>query len=128
MSTSSPKERLIGTRGLYLVLTSPAIPHLELAAGACERGVQILQLREKDLPDEELVKLAREIADITGNTDTLFIINENESLRHSCLHHDGGKVAGLQVFLPSWGKSPVQLGCRIFGQTHNLFDHELERP
>lgn len=76
MSTVSPKERLLCGGGLYLVLTSPVIPHVELAAGACERGVRILQLREKHLPYEELVGLAREIADVTGGTDTLFIVND----------------------------------------------------
>ena len=76
MSTVSPKERLLGGGGLYLVLTAPVIPHVELAAGACERGVGVLQLREKHLPYEELVGLAREIADVTGGTDTLFIVND----------------------------------------------------
>ncbi len=76
MSTVSPKELLFGGGGLYLVLTSPVIPHVELAAGACERGVRVLQLREKHLPYEELVRLAREIADVTGGTDTLFIVND----------------------------------------------------
>ena len=61
---------------MYLVLTSPVIPHVELAAGACERGVRVLQLREKHLPYEELVRLAREIADVTRGTDTLLIIND----------------------------------------------------
>ena len=76
MSTVSPKERLLGGGGLYLVLTSPVIPHVELAAGACERGVPVIQLREKHLPDDELLRLAREIADVTGRTDTLFIVND----------------------------------------------------
>ena len=61
---------------MYLVLTSPVIPHVELAAGACERGVPAIQLREKNLPDEELMRLARQIADVTGGTDTLFIVND----------------------------------------------------
>jgi thiamine-phosphate diphosphorylase len=76
VSTVSPKERLLSGSGLYLVLTSPAISHVELAAGACERGVPVLQLREKRLPYEQLVELAREIADVTKGTDTLFIVND----------------------------------------------------
>ncbi|MEA3408971.1 MAG: hypothetical protein U9Q95_01330, partial [Candidatus Eisenbacteria bacterium] len=73
MSTVNPKERLLGGRGLYLVLTSPVISHVALSAGACERGVRVLQLREKHLPDDELLKLALAIADVTRGTDTLFI-------------------------------------------------------
>ena len=80
MNTASPKERLLGGRGLYLVLTSPVISHVELAAGACERGVRILQLREKHLANEELVRIAREIADVTRGTDTLFIVNDRPDI------------------------------------------------
>ena len=76
MSTVSPKERLLGGGGLYLVLTSPAISHVALAAGACERLVPVLQLREKHLPYDQLVELALEIADVTKGTDTLFIVND----------------------------------------------------
>jgi len=76
VSAVSPKERLLGGGGLYLVLTSPVISHVELAAGACERGVPVLQLREKHLPYEQLVRLAREIANVTEGTDTLFIVND----------------------------------------------------
>ena len=80
MSTVSPRERLLGGGGLYLVLTSPVISHVELAAGACERGVRVLQLREKRLPNEELVRLAREIADVTRGTNTLFIVNDRPDI------------------------------------------------
>ena len=80
VTTENPRESLIGGGGLYLVLTSPVIPHVELAAGACERNVRVLQLREKNLPDEELLKLARELAGVTGDTDTLFIVNDRPDI------------------------------------------------
>lgn len=80
MSTISPKERLLRGGGLYLILTSPVIPHVELAAAACERGVPALQLREKDLPDEELAALVGEIADVTRGTSTLLIINDRPDI------------------------------------------------
>jgi thiamine-phosphate diphosphorylase len=80
VSTVGPKERLLGGRGLYLILTSPAIPHVELATAACERGVPAMQLREKSLPDDELLRLARDIADIARSTDTLFIVNDRPDI------------------------------------------------
>jgi thiamine-phosphate pyrophosphorylase len=80
VKTAEPRELLALGRGLYLILTSPAVPHVELAHAACERGVPVLQLREKDLPDEDLTRLARAIADVTSGTDTLFIVNDRPDI------------------------------------------------
>ena len=74
------RTSLIHGRGLYLILTSPVIPHVELAAAACERGVPALQLREKNMTDEKLIRLACEIADITRNTRTLFVVNDRPDI------------------------------------------------
>jgi thiamine-phosphate diphosphorylase len=38
--------------------------------------VPVLQLREKHLPDDDLMKLATEMADVTRGTNTLLIIND----------------------------------------------------
>ena len=80
VTTENPRESLIGGGGLYLVLTSPVIPHVELAAGACERNVRVLQLREKSLPDDELLRLARDIADIARSAGALFIVNDRPDI------------------------------------------------
>jgi thiamine-phosphate diphosphorylase len=80
VKTAEPRELLALGRGLYLILTSPAVPHVELAHAACERGVPVLQLREKNLPDEDLTRLAGAIADVTSGTDTLFIVNDRPDI------------------------------------------------
>ena len=67
-------------RGLYLVLTEPAIPHEELLAAAIERSVPIVQLREKRLPERELVNLARRLAELTRGSDTLFVVNDRPDI------------------------------------------------
>jgi thiamine-phosphate pyrophosphorylase len=76
VAIGSARETLMCGRGLYLILTSPVIPHVQLAAAACERGVPALQLREKEMPGLELVELAMRIADVTRGTGTLLIIND----------------------------------------------------
>ncbi len=80
VANGSARESLMCGGGLYLILTSPVIPHVELAAAACERGVPALQLREKQMPDLELVELAVSIADITRGTGTLFIVNDRPDI------------------------------------------------
>ncbi|MCH7687726.1 MAG: thiamine phosphate synthase [Planctomycetes bacterium] len=43
-------------------------------------GVGIVQLREKSLPDRELVRLGKRIREWTRETDTLFIMNDRPDL------------------------------------------------
>jgi len=66
--------------GLYLVATAPVVGHLELARIAVARRVPMLQLREKELDDRELLELARRIRDITIGSDTLFIVNDRPDI------------------------------------------------
>ena len=80
LNATGRRKRLEEGSGLYLILTSPVIPHIELAAAACERGVPVLQLREKHLPDEELLRIASGIADVTRDTGTLLIVNDRPDI------------------------------------------------
>jgi thiamine-phosphate diphosphorylase len=62
------------------VITEPVIPHGVLVAAAVERAVPVIQLREKRLPDRELVTLARAVVRATRGTETLFIVNDRPDL------------------------------------------------
>ncbi len=72
-------SRLTGS-GLYLVITAPNVPHIELARAAVKRGVPVIQLREKELPDPELLELARALRNVTEGTGTRFIINDRPDI------------------------------------------------
>jgi thiamine-phosphate pyrophosphorylase len=72
-------SRLTGS-GLYLVITAPNVPHIELARAAVERGVPVIQLREKELPDPELLELARALRNLTDGTGTRFIVNDRPDI------------------------------------------------
>jgi len=104
------REAFLGGGGLYLILSSPVIPHVELATAACERGVQVLQLREKNLPDDELLRLALKIADVTGGTDTLFIVNDRPDIAVAAGAdgvHIGRADAGIECARELLGPSAV---------------------
>jgi thiamine-phosphate pyrophosphorylase len=75
-----PRRDLAGRRGLYLVLTNPGVPHEELARAAAERRVPILQLREKDLPDRDVLALAVSLRRVTAETGTLLIVNDRPDI------------------------------------------------
>lgn len=70
--------------GLYVILTRPAIGHSAAAEIAVRRGVRMLQLREKGLPDGELLRIAREVRAVTRGTDTRFIVNDRPDIAILC--------------------------------------------
>jgi thiamine-phosphate pyrophosphorylase len=74
------RDLLRNGRGLYLILSRPRIPHIDLAMAACDRDVPIIQLREKDMDDGALLDVAREIAGVARGTRTLFIMNDRPDL------------------------------------------------
>ncbi|MBD3349750.1 MAG: thiamine phosphate synthase [Candidatus Eisenbacteria bacterium] len=75
----SPRDarRLLAERGgLYLILTGPRIPHRDLAIAAAELRVPVVQLREKEMDDDELVDTAAGLVEITRDTETLLLVND----------------------------------------------------
>ena len=63
---------------LYVILTSHLCkrPILETARLALEGGADMLQLREKDMPDEDFLRLSVELREITTKKGRLFIVND----------------------------------------------------
>ncbi len=70
--------------GVYIIITRPDLPYATIAKKCVENGIKMLQLREKHLPDRELVKIAKEIRDITKGTDTSFVINDRPDIAAIC--------------------------------------------
>jgi thiamine-phosphate pyrophosphorylase len=62
--------------GLYLILTNPNVGYQKLAEIAVDEGVCVIQLRDKSLDDNKLLRLAKELRGITQDSDTLFIVND----------------------------------------------------
>jgi thiamine-phosphate pyrophosphorylase len=53
---------------------------IRLVQGLVETGVHVLQLRDKQLPDRELVERARLMRQLTRDTATIFIVNDRPDL------------------------------------------------
>ena len=62
--------------GLYVIITKPALSYRQIAEICVKQEIKYLQLREKDLTDKELLRVAIEIQQITKNTKTCFIVND----------------------------------------------------
>jgi thiamine-phosphate pyrophosphorylase len=80
MLQRSPRKALDRLRQarLYVILTSRLCkgPILETARLALEGGADIIQLREKDMPNGEMLRLARELRELTSKMGRLFIVND----------------------------------------------------
>jgi thiamine-phosphate pyrophosphorylase len=76
----TPRERLAAAR-LYLVC--PARPQAWLE-DALRGGVDLVQLRDKDLDDAGLVEAAREFRAAADATGALFVLNDRPDLVDAC--------------------------------------------
>jgi thiamine-phosphate pyrophosphorylase len=73
-------------RSLYLLLSRSAcqLPLDEVIVSAIEGGVSIIQIREKELSDHELLEHARHVRQLTRDQDVLLIMNDRPDLAVLC--------------------------------------------
>ncbi len=81
LQTHFSRERLAG-RALYMLVTEDLCHHGSGPAvrGALEGGVGLVQLREKELSDRELVARGRRLREWTREAGALFIMNDRPDL------------------------------------------------
>ncbi len=67
---------------LYVLITASLCkrPWLETACAALEGGARCLQLREKSLPDGELLSRAAQLRELTRKAAALFIVNDRPDI------------------------------------------------
>ena len=70
--------------GLYVIITKPSLSYRQVAEICVEKQIKMLQLREKFLSDKQLIKVARELRDITAGTDTQLVINDRPDVAKLC--------------------------------------------
>ncbi|MHC4875551.1 MAG: thiamine phosphate synthase [Planctomycetota bacterium] len=84
--TTAASQHTLAERRLYLLLTTGLCrgDYETTLREAISGGVGIVQIREKELPDRDLIALARRVRDITRETDTLLVINDRPDLAVLC--------------------------------------------
>ena len=119
MNGTNPKALLKRMR-LYVLLTQAQCktPLLDAARQVIRGGADVIQLREKDLPDSELLQLARKLRRITSEAGVGFIINDRPDLAR--LAEADGVHLG-QEDLPPAAARKVLARHQILGvSTHSL--------
>jgi thiamine-phosphate pyrophosphorylase len=75
-----PRDRLASAR-LYLVCDARPRAFLD---PALRGGVDVVQLRDKALPDDALIEAARAFRDAADDAGAVFILNDRPDLVHAC--------------------------------------------
>lgn len=110
-------------KGLYVILDQSVRQdknksHIQIANDVIAGGAKILQLREKNLPDREIINIGRKIRKLTKKHKVLFIINDRVDL---CLALDtDGVHLGQDDISVSIARSILGSGKIIGVSTHNL--------
>ncbi len=66
--------------GLYVIVTRPRLSYERIAGICVERGVKMLQLREKHLSDRELLDAACRMRAVTAGTGTMLVVNDRPDI------------------------------------------------
>jgi len=106
------RVRWLAASRLYLV--APARPDLEdLLEAAIAGGVDMVQLREKDLPDRELLPVLERAREVTRRYDVPFVVNDRVDL---------AAIVGADFVHVGQEDMPPQLAAR-FGLGVGLSTH-----
>lgn len=75
-------RKAINKARLYVLLTTDLCrqPVLDTARFAVDGGADVLQLRGKDLSDEEFFRLALELRELTWSLNIIFIVNDRPDI------------------------------------------------
>lgn len=69
--------------GLYVITDKKLIPRgkfIETVEKAIRGGAKVVQLREKDTPEGDIIKLGKELLEVTRNYSVPLIINDSPAL------------------------------------------------
>ncbi len=113
------REQLHAARLYVLIDGCPSLDDFEqLARSLIEAGVHVLQLRDKQLTDRELLERARHLRLLTRNTGTLFIMNDRPDL--AVLAEAHGVHVGQEEVAVADARSIVGPEALIGVSTHSL--------
>lgn len=105
--------------GLYVIATQPTLSYGKVAEICVKCGIKYLQLREKELSDKELLRIAAEITSVTRGSETQFVMNDRADLAY---------IAGADVLHLGQGDLSMEDARKIVGDMPiGLSTHSLEQ-
>src|SRR4051812_3084921 len=81
---AAPDRRRARLRDARLYLVIEAAAARAVVPAALQGGVDVVQLREKDAPDEEIVAVGRRLRELCDAHDALLVVNDRADLALAC--------------------------------------------
>ena len=113
-------DTILRSMRLYVLLTQAVckIPILEAARQVLRGGADVVQLREKEMRDSELVRVARELRRMTANVGVGLIVNDRADIAR--LVEADGVHLGQEDLPPAAARRVLGEG-RVLGiSTHSI--------
>ncbi len=115
--------------GLYVIATQPALPYTRVAEICVQNNIKYLQLREKELSDSALLRVAHDMRAITRGTQTRFVINDRADIARLCdadLLHLGQDDLRVEDARKIVGDMPIGLSTHSLDQARRALEHSPE--
>ncbi len=111
--------------GLYMIITNPQAEYTKIAELCVKHEIKMLQLREKDKSDREILAISKEIMQVVKGTETNFVINDRpdiaQLLDSDFLHlgqddltfHDAKKIFNGKIGLSTHSLSQMEEAVKL---------------
>lgn len=110
---------MLGDIGLYLVITNPVAGYAACTEAAVQAGLRYVQLRMKDTPRAEILRVGHEMRAITRGSMTRFIVNDDLEVARA-VDADGLHLGQTDMTLTEARKLWTASETKIFGlSTHS---------
>lgn len=111
---------------LYLVITEEYAKGrgaFEVAEASIAGGADIIQMREKNKPQEELIELGKRLARLCNDKKVVFIVNNDPFIAKAC------RADGLHLGQEDMEKYPIKEARRIVGSNRiiGVSTHSMEQ-
>ncbi len=112
----------LATARLYLLATGSLCRGdlIDTVRLSLDAGVEVVQLREKTLPGEELIARARAVRELTARAGALFVVNDRPDV--ALLTHADGVHLGQDDLPIHEARSVLGPACLVGVSTHSVDD------
>ena len=104
--------------GLYMIITNPQAEYTKIAELCVKYNIKMLQLREKDKSDRDILRISRNIMSVLEGTETNYVINDRPDI---------AKLVGCDFLHLGQDDLPAEEARKIYSGKIGLSTHSLDQ-